>query len=82
MDKLNGESSADSAVELQEVTPLALTSLSPRTPRSQGSRSYSEGEGQVDEEGAVAEPEDDRPREGLVRKRVNDVSNYILCSLY
>ena len=83
MDRVNEESSADSAVDIKEVTPqvtpLVLTSLSPRTPRSPGSRSDSEGEAQVDEDGAIAEPEDDRPREGFVKKRVNDVSNHICC---
>ena len=83
MDKISEESSsADSAVDIPKITPLALTSLSPRTPRSQGSMSRSDsegeghegGEGHEDEEGAVAEPEDDRPKQGLVRRRVNDVS--------
>lgn len=50
-----------------DVTPLALTSLSPRTPVSTGSFSNSEG-------GVLAEPEDDRPMPGFVRRRVDDVS--------
>ena len=70
MDKEGEESSADSAVDIKEITPLALTSLSPRTPRSPVSFSSS------GDAGPLADPEDDRPQHGIVKKRINDVSNF------
>ena len=69
-------SSADSAVDLKDISPLTLTSLSPRTPRSPELLSDSETRA------PLAEPEDDRPQHGLVKMRVNDVSTikcHILC---
>ena len=69
MDKGGEEtSSADSAVDLKDISPLTLTSLSPRTPRSPELLSDSETRA------PLAEPEDDRPQHGLVKMRVNDVS--------
>ena len=69
MDKEAEHSSGDSAVDVRDVTPLALTSLSPRTPRSPESSARSGTE-------AVAEPENDLPQHGFVKKRVNDVSRF------